>query len=173
MASTIRSHSLRALRATLAPRETSWLQVFGQTAEGLLMSLRTSTGAVARVLVASVLALLVVSCSSQPSHDDLNRVLDAYPLPESFQLVSATDYTFGVGPFGDEANAVARYFDPGALASSYDAIVAVAAQAGIEVEDPTEDDIRLERIHVEYQGVNVVIFTGAAPIEVRAFGPLS
>lgn len=117
-------------------------------------------------------ALVAAACSTQPSHADLNEVLDAYPLPDSFQQVSARNYTFGDGPFGDEANAVARYFDPGEVSDPYGAIVAVATDAGVAVEAPSETDIRLERIQTTYRGVNVIVFTGDDPIEVRAYGPV-
>ena len=117
-------------------------------------------------------AALVVSCSAAPSHEDLNRVLDAYPLPQSFEQVSEQEYTFGDGPFGDEANAVARYFDVGDTTDPHGAIVAAATGAGVVIEPASEADLRLERIVTTYRGTYVVIFTGNDPIEVRAYGPL-
>ena len=81
-----------------------------------MVSSPISTSVAVRVLVACALALSVAACGSQPSHDDLKSVLDSYPVPASFQQVSEREYTFGDGPFGAEANAVARYFDPGELA---------------------------------------------------------
>lgn len=137
-----------------------------------MVSSPISTSAAVRVLVACALALSIAACGSQPSHDDLKRVLDAYPVPASFQQVSEREYTFGDGPFGDEANAVARYFDPGELADPREAIVAAAAEAGAQIQDASDDDVRLERIRTVFRDVNVVILTGANPIEVRAFGPL-
>lgn len=118
------------------------------------------------------IALVPAACSTQPSHADLNKALDAYPLPESFQQVSATDCTFGDGQFEDEAKAVARYFDPGEVSDPYGTIVAVATSASVAVVAATEDDIRLERIHTTYRGANVIVFTGDNPIEVRAYGPV-
>lgn len=117
-------------------------------------------------------AALVVSCSAAPSHEDLNRVLDAYPLPQSFEQVSEQEYTFGDGPFGDEANAVARYFDVGDTTDPRGAIVAAVTGAGVVIEPASEVDLRLERIVTTYRGTYVVIFTGNDPIEVRAYGPL-
>ena len=53
-----------------------------------------------------------------------------------------------------------------------EAIVAAAAEAGAQIQDASDDDVRLERIRTVFRDVNVVILTGANPIEVRAFGPL-
>ena len=115
---------------------------------------------------------LVAACSAGPSHEDLNRVLDAYPLPQSFEQVSEREYTFGDGPLGDEANAVARYFDVGDTTDPRGAIVAAATEAGVVIEPASEAGLRLERIVTTYRGTHVVIFTGNDPIEVRAYGPL-
>lgn len=119
-----------------------------------------------------IAAALVAACSAQPSHEDLNRVLDSYPFPESFQQVSAREYAFGDGPFADEANAVARYFDVGDTAGLRGAIVAAAIEAGVTIEPTNEADLRLDRIVTTFRGISVVIFTGDEPIEVRAYGPL-
>lgn len=147
------------------------LQPRAHWAEVLLVEHRVASRiGVLGMLIATT--ALVAACSPAPSHEDLNSVLDAYPLPQSFEQVSEREYTFGDGPLGDEANAVARYFDVGDTTDPRGAIIAAADGTGVVIEPASEVDLRLERISTTYRGTNVVIFIGSDPIEVRAYGPV-
>jgi hypothetical protein len=107
-------------------------------------------------------------CADSPSHADLNRILDSYPLPPSFRQVSAKEYTFSDGAFGGDVNAVSRYFEPGAIGTDLRAISDALARNGVRIRDRVED-IGSGRISTEYEGVNVIVFAGDEPIEVRAY----
>jgi len=127
----------------------------------------------ARTLVVVVLLaatqFAAAGCGDSPSHDDLSRILDSYPLPPSFRQVSAKEYTFSDGDSGGGVNTVSRYFESGEVGIDPRAAVRGAlASRGVEIRDSAED-VRLGRISTEYEGVNVVVFAGDEPIEVRVY----
>ena len=98
-----------------------------------------------------------------------NQILDSYPLPATFRHVSDKEYTFNDGDWGGEVTAVSRYFEPGPTETDPRASVRdVLASSGVEIRDSAED-IRSGRIRTVYEGVNVIVYVDADPIEVRAF----
>lgn len=123
----------------------------------------------------AVAASSVTGCSGEgetASFEALSRALDEYPLPASFRFLSEKRYQFGVGPTG-EANAIARYYEPGVVTSDVRAVVTSTFTDDVKVSDEPPDEPgtgHVEgRLTTRFRGVTVVVFTAARPVEVRAY----